>query len=126
MLLIGGGIIGLEMGTVYSTLGARLDLDEMLDGVMPGTDRDLVKVWQKFNAHRFDNMMLKTRTVGAEAKEDGIWVSFEGDGAPGVRQRYDLVLQAVGRAPNGKRIDADKAGVTVTDRGVMEVGSQMR
>jgi dihydrolipoamide dehydrogenase len=82
MLLIGGGIIGLEMGTVYSTLGAGLDVVEMLDGLMQGADRDLVRVWQKMNAHRFDNIMLKTKTVGAEARADGIYVSFEGEGAP--------------------------------------------
>ncbi|OZI48295.1 dihydrolipoyl dehydrogenase [Bordetella genomosp. 4] len=126
MLIIGGGIIGLEMGTVYSTLGARLDVVEMLDGLMQGADRDLVKVWQKMNADRFDNIMLKTKTVGAEAKKDGIYVSFEGEGAPKEPQRYDLVLQAVGRSPNGKKIAADKAGVAVTDRGFIEVDRQMR
>ncbi|RIQ63124.1 dihydrolipoyl dehydrogenase [Bordetella avium] len=126
MLIIGGGIIGLEMGTVYSTLGARLDVVEMLDGLMQGADRDLVKVWQKMNAGRFDNIMLKTKTVGAAARADGIYVSFEGEGAPTAPQRYDLVLQAVGRSPNGKKIAADKAGVAVTDRGFIEVDSQMR
>ncbi|WP_420225024.1 dihydrolipoyl dehydrogenase [Pigmentiphaga litoralis] len=126
MLIIGGGIIGLEMGTVYSTLGARLDVVEMMDGLMQGADRDLVKVWQKFNAHRFDNIMLKTKTVGIEAKEDGVWVSFEGEGAPKEAQRYDLVLQAVGRSPNGKKIGAENAGVDVSDRGFIAVNSQMR
>ncbi len=126
MLIIGGGIIGLEMGTVYSTLGARLDVVEMLDGLMQGADRDLVKVWQKKNAGRFDNIMLKTKTVGAEARKDGIYVTFEGEGAPKEPQRYDLVLQAVGRSPNGKKIGADKAGVAVTDRGFIEVDRQMR
>ncbi len=126
MLIIGGGIIGLEMGTVYSTLGARLDVVEMLDGLMPGADRDLVKVWQKMNAKRFDRMMLKTKTVAAEAKADGIWVRFEGDGAPTEPQRYDLVLQAVGRAPNGRKIAADKAGVAVNERGFIPVDAQQR
>ncbi|MDX3986657.1 MAG: dihydrolipoyl dehydrogenase [Achromobacter sp.] len=126
MLIVGGGIIGLEMGTVYSTLGARLDVVEMLDGLMQGADRDLVKVWQKRNAYRFDNIMLKTKTVGAEAKKDGIYVTFEGEGAPKEPQRYDLVLQAVGRSPNGKKIGADKAGIAVTDRGFIEVDRQMR
>ena len=126
MLIVGGGIIGLEMGTVYSTLGARLDVVEMLDGLMQGADRDLVKVWQKKNAYRFDNIMLKTKTVGAEAKKDGIYVTFEGEGAPKEPQRYDLVLQAVGRSPNGKKIGADKAGIAVTDRGFIEVDRQMR
>lgn len=126
MLIVGGGIIGLEMGTVYSALGSRLDVVEMQDGLMQGADRDLVKVWQKMNAHRFDNVMLKTKTVGAEAKEDGIWVTFEGEGAPAEPQRYDLVLQAVGRTPNGNKIGAEKAGVQVSDRGFISVDQQMR
>jgi dihydrolipoamide dehydrogenase len=126
MLVIGGGIIGLEMGTVYSTLGARLDVVEMLDGLMQGADRDLVKVWQKMNALRFDNIMLKTKTVGAVVTTDGIRVSFEGEAAPKEPQMYDLVLQAVGRTPNGKKIAADKAGVQVTERGYIDVDKQMR
>jgi dihydrolipoamide dehydrogenase len=126
MLVIGGGIIGLEMGTVYSTLGTRLDVVEMMDGLMQGADRDLVKVWQKFNAHRFDNIMLKTKTVGVEAKPDGIYVTFEGESAPKEPVRYDMVLMSVGRAPNGKKLSADKAGVAVTDRGFIETDKQMR
>ncbi len=126
MLIIGGGIIGLEMGTVYSALGARLDVVEMQDGLMQGADRDLVKVWQKLNAPRFDNIMLGTRTVSAEAKKDGIYVTFEGANATAEPQRYDLVLQAVGRTPNGKKIAAEQAGVQVTDRGFIEVDRQMR
>ncbi|MDH4290921.1 MAG: FAD-dependent oxidoreductase, partial [Aquincola sp.] len=110
MLVVGGGIIGLEMGTVYSTLGARLDVVEMMDSLMLGADRDLVKVWQKMNAKRFDQVMLKTKTVGAQAKKDGIWVTFEGEAAPKGPVRYDLVLQAVGRSPNGKKIGAERAG----------------
>ena len=126
MLVIGGGIIGLEMGTVYSTLGARLDVVEMLDGLMQGADRDLVKVWQKMNAKRFDKLMLKTKTVGAEATKDGIRVMFEG--LDGVKSEglYDLVLQAVGRTPNGKKLAADKAGVIVGERGFIPVDVQMR
>jgi dihydrolipoamide dehydrogenase len=126
MLILGGGIIGLEMGTVYSTLGARLDVVEMLDGLMQGADRDMVRVWQKMNAPRFDNIMLKTKTVGAEATKAGILVKFEGEQAPKEPQLYDLVLQAVGRSPNGKKIAAEKAGVTVTDRGFIPVDIQMR
>ncbi|MCA8298583.1 dihydrolipoyl dehydrogenase [Burkholderia sp. AU30198] len=126
MLVIGGGIIGLEMATVYSTLGAEIDVVEMLDVLMNGADRDLVKVWEKYNAKRFGNVMLKTKTVGAEAKEDGIYVTFEGEKAPAEPQRYDLVLVAVGRSPNGKKIGADKAGVAVTDRGFIDVDKQMR
>ncbi|HEX6705994.1 MAG TPA: dihydrolipoyl dehydrogenase [Albitalea sp.] len=126
MLVIGGGIIGLEMGTVFSTLGARLDVVEMLEGLMLGADRDLVKVWQKMNAPRFDNIMLKTKTVGGEATADGILVRFEGEAAPKEPQLYDLVLQAVGRVPNGKRIGAEKAGVIVGERGFIPVDIQMR
>ena len=126
MLIVGGGIIGLEMGTVYSTLGARLDVVEMLDGLMLGADRDMVKVWQKMNAPRFDNIMLETKTVGAEARPDGILVRFEGEGAPKEPQLYDMVLQAVGRSPNGKRIGAEKAGVIVGERGFISVDIQMR
>ena len=126
MLIIGGGIIGLEMGTVYSSLGARLDVVEMLDGLMPGADRDLVRVWDKMNKQRFDRVMLKTKTVAVEAKKDAIHVTFEGEQAPPSPQPYDLVLMAVGRSPNGKKIAADKAGVAVTDRGFIPVDNQMR
>jgi dihydrolipoyl dehydrogenase len=126
MLVIGGGIIGLEMATVYSTLGTRVDVVEMLDGLMQGADRDLVKVWDKMNAHRFDNVMLKTKTVGAKATSAGIEVTFEGEKAPAGPQVYDLVLVAVGRSPNGRKIGADKAGVAVTERGFIDVDRQMR
>ena len=126
MLVIGGGIIGLEMATVYSTLGAQIDVVEMLDGLMQGADRDLVKVWEKANAGRFDKVMLKTKTVGAKATEAGIEVRFEGEQAPAEPQTYDLVLVAVGRSPNGKKIGAEKAGIAVTDRGFIDVDKQMR
>jgi dihydrolipoamide dehydrogenase len=126
MLVIGGGIIGLEMATVYSTLGTRIDVVEMLDALMTGADRDLVKVWEKKNAGRFDKVMLKTKTVSAAATPDGIKVGFEGEKAPAQPQLYDMVLVAVGRSPNGKRIDADKAGVAVSDRGFIQVDKQMR
>ncbi|HCN71785.1 MAG TPA: dihydrolipoyl dehydrogenase, partial [Pusillimonas sp.] len=126
MLIVGGGIIGLEMGTVYSALGARLDVVEMQSGLMAGADRDLVKIWEKMNAKRFDHMMLETKTVDAKADKDGIWVTFEGKNAPSEPQCYDVVLQAVGRTPNGSRIGADQAGVQVTERGFIEVDRQMR
>jgi len=129
MLVIGGGIIGLEMANVYSTLGARIEVVEMLDGLMQGADRDMVKVWQKFNDKRFDKIMLKTKTVAVEALPEGIKVSFE-SADPAVAapepQLYDMVLVAVGRSPNGKKIGADKAGVAVGERGFIEVDSQMR
>jgi len=126
MLVIGGGIIGLEMGTVYSTLGARLDVVEMLDGLMPGADRDLVRVWQKSNEPRFDQVMTGTRTVAVEAKPDGLYASFEGARAPASPQRYDMILSSVGRAPNGGRIAAERAGVAVDARGFVAVDRQMR
>ena len=129
MLVIGGGIIGLEMATVYSTFGARIDVVEMLDGLMQGADRDMVKVWQKFNEKRFDNIMTKTKTVAVEALAEGIKVTFEaaeaGAAAP-APQIYDMVLVAVGRSPNGKKLAADKAGVSVTERGFINVDGQMR
>jgi len=126
MLVIGGGIIGLEMATVYSTLGTSIDVVEMLDGLMQGADRDLVKVWEKMNAKRFDKVRLKTKTVGAKATEADIEVSFEGEQAPAEPQAYDLVLVAVGRSPNGRKIGAEKAGIAVTERGFIEVDRQMR
>ncbi len=126
MLVIGGGIIGLEMATVYSTLGARIDVVEMLDGLMTGADRDLVKVWQRHNEKRFDHVMLRTKTVRAEAVTEGIRVWFEGEGAPAEPQLYDFVLSAVGRAPNGRKIDAERAGIAVDERGFVAVDRQMR
>ena len=126
MLVIGGGIIGLEMATVYSTLGTRIDVVEMLDALMTGADRDLVKVWEKKNAGRFDKVMLKTRTVAAEATPNGIKVRFEGEKAPAEPQLYDMVLVAVGRSPNGKNIAAENAGVAVSERGFIAVDRQMR
>ena len=122
MLIIGGGIIGLEMGTVYSTLGTRLDVVEMMDGLMLGADRDLVAVWQKYNAKRFDQVMLNTKTTKVEATSKGLRASFEGKEA----QTYDMILVSVGRVPNGKKIGADKAGVAVTERGFIETDQQMR
>jgi dihydrolipoamide dehydrogenase len=122
LLVIGGGIIGLEMGTVYSTLGARLDVVEMMDGLMLGADRDLVAVWQKFNAPRFDKVMLRTKTTKVEAQKEGLRVSFEGAEA----KTYDMILVSVGRVPNGKKIGADKAGVAVDERGFIKTDSQMR
>ena len=126
MLVIGGGIIGLEMATVYSSLGARIDVVEMLDGLMQGPDRDLVKVWEKQNTQRFDKVMLKTRTVAVTPKDDGLWVTFEGEKAPAEAQRYDMILQSAGRAPNGFKIGADKAGVVVSERGYIPVDHQQR
>jgi dihydrolipoamide dehydrogenase len=122
LLVIGGGIIGLEMGTVYSTLGARLDVVEMMDGLMLGADRDLVAVWQKFNAPRFESVMLKTKTTKVDAARDGIRVAFDNHDS----RTYDMVLVSVGRVPNGKKIGAEKAGVEVDAKGFISVDSQRR
>jgi dihydrolipoamide dehydrogenase len=126
LLVIGGGIIGLEMGSVYSTLGARLDVVEMLDTLMVGADRDLVRVWQTFNAKRFDRIMLKTKASRVEALKEGLRVSFEGENAPYQPQLYDMILVSVGRSPNGRKIGAEAAGVSVNERGFIPVDSQMR
>ena len=126
MLVIGGGIIGLEMATVYSALGSQIDIVELADGLMVGADRDLVKVWEKMNLSRFHQIMLGTKAVMAQAKDDGIWVQFEGPKAPPEMQCYDLVLVAVGRVPNGKKIQASAAGVIVDERGFIPVDQQMR
>jgi len=126
MLVIGGGIIGLEMATVYSSLGSQIDIVELSNTLMAGADRDLVKVWEKMNLPRFNKVMLKTSAASATAKEDGIWVDFKGDKAPSEAQCYDLVLVAVGRTPNGKKIAANQAGVMVDERGFIPVDQQMR
>ncbi len=124
MLVIGGGIIGMEMATVYSALGAKISVVELSPSLMPGADKDLVKPWVKANKHRFEDMLLETKVVAAEATKKGIKVTFEGKSNE--TKIYDKVLVAVGRAPNGLLIDAEKAGVTVTDRGFIDVDSQMR
>lgn len=126
MLVIGGGIIGLEMATVYASLGAQVDIVEMGSGLMPGADRDLVKIWEKHNRHRFGQIMLKTRTIAAQAETAGIKVSFDGTAAPAQPQDYDLVLVAVGRQPNGKKIAVERAGIAVDERGFISVDKQQR
>ncbi len=124
MLVIGGGIIGMEMATVYSALGAKISVVELSPSLMPGADKDLVKPWVKANKHRFEDMLLETKVVAAEATDEGIKVTFEGKSNE--TKVYDKVLMAVGRAPNGLLIDAEKAGVAVTERGFIDVDSQMR
>ena len=135
MLVIGGGIIGLEMATVYAALGAKVDIVEMGHGLMPGADRDLVKVWEKHNRVRFNKIMLNTRTVAAQAKSDGIYIRFESADSstdataaptPFPESCYDLVLVAVGRSPNGQHIAAEQAGVQVGARGFIAVDQQQR
>jgi dihydrolipoamide dehydrogenase len=126
LLVIGGGIIGLEMATVYSALGSRIDVVEATEGLMPGTDRDLVKVWLKYNEGRFQRLMLRTRTVAVEARTEALHVRFEGEQAPAEALPYDAVLVSVGRRPNGKAIGAEQAGVAVDERGFIPVDRQMR
>ena len=126
MLVIGGGIIGLEMATVYAALGAQISIVEMTDGLMPGTDRDLVKVFEKCNAQRFANVMLQTKVTTAEALAEGIRVTFSGEQAPAEPQLFDLVLVSAGRTPNGKQIGLEAAGVAVDGKGFIPVDQQQR
>ncbi len=125
MLVIGGGIIGLEMACVYDALGVKVSVVELTDGLMPGCDRDLVKPLEKRIAKRYEKIMVRTKVSKVEALPEGIRVTFEGEQAipPEV---YERVLVAVGRSPNGRRIDADQAGVTVNERGFIPVDKQMR
>ncbi|HWU33829.1 MAG TPA: dihydrolipoyl dehydrogenase [Methylovorus sp.] len=126
MLVIGGGIIGLEMGTVYDALGSKVSVVEFMDGLIPGCDRDLIRPLQKRMEKRFESIMLSTKVAKIEAKKDGIHVSFEGENAPKEAQVYDRVLVSIGRRPNGKNIGAENAGVAVDDRGFIAVDKQMR
>lgn len=128
MLVVGGGIIGLEMATVYATLGTQIDVVELGPGLMPGADRDLVKVWEKMNLSRFNRVMLNTKCIAAKADNAGVSVQFEGaNGAETpAAGSYDRVLVAVGRSPNGNKVGADKAGVIVDERGFIKVDNQMR
>ena len=125
LLVVGGGIIGLEMASVYSALGSQVTVVELMDQLMPGADPDLVRPLQQRLAKRFAGIHLKVKVAGIEATKAGLKASFEGEQAP-APQVYDRVLVAVGRAPNGGRIDADKAGVLVSERGYIAVDRQMR
>ncbi len=126
MLVIGGGIIGLEMGTVYDALGSRVSVVEFTDGLIQGCDRDLVRPLQKRMEKRFESIMLSTKVAKMESKADGIHVSFEGEAAPKEAQIYDRVLVSIGRRPNGKNIAAENAGVAVNEWGFINVDKQMR
>lgn len=126
MLVIGGGIIGLEMGTVYDALGTKVSVVEFMDGLIPGADRDLIRPLQKRMEKRFESIMVSTKVSKLEAKADGIYVDFEGANAPKETQKYDRVLVSIGRRPNGKNIGAENAGVMVDDRGFIAVDKQMR
>ena len=126
MLVIGGGIIGLEMGTVYDALGSKVSVVEFTDGLIQGCDRDLIRPLQKRMEKRFEKIMLGTKVASMTPKKDGIHVTFEGDNAPADAEIYDRVLVAIGRRPNGKNIGAENAGVAVDDRGFIAVDKQMR
>lgn len=125
LLIMGGGIIGLEMGTVYHALGSEIDVVEMFDQVIPAADKDVVKIFTKQISKKC-NLMLETKVTKVEAKDDGIYVSMEGKAAPADAQCYDAVLVAIGRTPNGKKIGAENAGVDVDERGFIHVDKQLR
>ena len=125
LLVVGGGIIGLEMACVYNALGAEVSVVELMDGLMPGTDPDLVRPFHKRISKRYDSIMLGTKVTGMKASKAGIEVSFEGKNAP-IAQVYDRVLVAIGRRANGDKLDADKAGVEVDARGIIAVNKQMQ
>jgi dihydrolipoamide dehydrogenase len=125
MLVIGGGIIGLEMACVYDALGARVSVVELLDGLIPGADRDIVRPLENRIKKRYEAIYLKTKVAKLEAKPDGLLATFEGANAP-APQLYDRVLLAVGRRPNGREIAAEKAGVVVNERGYIPADKQMR
>ncbi|MFL6719182.1 MAG: dihydrolipoyl dehydrogenase [Burkholderiaceae bacterium] len=126
MLVIGGGIIGLEMACVYDALGTRITVVEFADGLIPAADRDIVKPLQKRIEKRYEGIYLKTKVTKLEAREDGLLATFEGANAPAEPQLYDMVLMAVGRRPNGRDIGAEKAGVIVNERGFIPVDRQQR
>jgi dihydrolipoamide dehydrogenase len=126
LLVIGGGIIGLEMATVYHALGSKITVVEMLDGLMAGADKDIVKPFHNWVKKRYENIWLETRVTAVEALDEGLKVSFEGKHAPDQPEVFDRILVAVGRIPNGAKLDADKAGVKVNDRGFIPVNSQQR
>ncbi len=126
MLVIGGGIIGLEMATVYHGLGAEISIVELMDQLIPGADKDLVTPYAKRIQKRYKNIYLKTKVTKVEAKKDGLWVTFEGENAPAKPERFDKILSAVGRRPNGDLVNAAKAGIKVDERGFIPVDKQMR
>jgi dihydrolipoamide dehydrogenase len=126
MLVIGGGIIGLEMACVYDALGTKITVVEFADGLIPAADRDLVKPLQKRIEKRYAAIHLKTKVTKLEARPDGLLATFEGDNAPKEPQLFDMVLMAVGRRPNGKDVGAELAGVTVNERGFIPVDKQQR
>ncbi|MEQ5871951.1 dihydrolipoyl dehydrogenase [Sagittula sp. NFXS13] len=126
LLVLGGGIIGLEMACVYDALGSKVTVVELMDQIIPGADKDVVKPLMQRIKGRYANIFLKTKVTAVEAKDDGMHVTFEDDKGESFTDTFDKVLVAVGRRPNGKKIDADKAGVSVDERGFIGVDSQQR
>jgi dihydrolipoamide dehydrogenase len=126
MLVLGGGIIGMEMSQVYHALGAKINVVEFMDMIVPGADKDIVMPLYKRLKARYENIWLKTKVTKVEAKKDGLYVTFEGENAPAKPEKFDRILVAVGRTPNGKLLDAEKAGVKVDEKGFIKVDSQMR
>lgn len=126
MLILGGGIIGLEMATVYRALGANITVVEMLDGLMPGADRDIIKPFQKYVSKQYKSIMLETKVTKVEAKKDGLWVTFEGKQAPAEPQRFDMILSAVGRRPNSDNLGLENTSIKVNERGFIVVDNQLR
>lgn len=126
LLILGGGIIGLEMGTVYEALGAEVHVVELMDQLMPGADKDLVAPLQKRMEKRFKSIMLETKVTAVEAKKDGLYVTFEGKNAPEKPQKFDYLLQSVGRRPNSDKLALENAGVKKDERGFISVDNQQR
>ena len=126
LLVVGGGIIGLEMATVYDALGSQVSVVELADGLIPGADRDMVKVLETRLKKRYEHILLKTKVANVDPRRDGLYVRFEGDNAPQEEHRFDRILVAVGRRPNGKNIGAEAAGVAVDERGFIAVDKQCR
>lgn len=126
LLVIGGGIIGMEMATVYQALGSKITVVELAEGLLMGVDRDIVAPLYKRCQKLYENILLETKVIKVEAKKDGLWVQFEGKNAPSSPERFDRILSAVGRVPNGKDISAEKAGVQVDDKGFIAVDNQTR
>ena len=125
LLVVGGGIIGLEMATVYHALGAKVTIVELMDQIIPGADKDLVTPLHKRIGKQYENIFLKAKVTKVEAKPEGLVVSFEGGTAPAT-DTFDRILVAVGRKPNGKVIGAENAGVIVDERGFIPVDKQLR
>lgn len=126
MLVVGGGIIGMEMATVYNALGAKISIVELTPQLLPGVDKDLITVFTKQVQQDFANIMVETKVTKVEPKEDGLWVTFAGKHAPAHAERFDKILLAVGRIPNGKEVHANKAGVYVDEKGFIPVDKQLR